>query len=1274
MFEEYFEKTSSDTTINSAAQPTQVHEDSSFTSSIFVDAHEAPSVVTASDEQTSPISLIEADEFNQEDSANFDGNAQFVPYNPPSREEIESSTTALEPSNVQNFHQVQPSTHIWTKDHPLDQVIGDPSKPVMTRQRLHTDSEVCMYALTVSTIEPKNIKEAMADHSWIESMQDELNQFERLQVWELVPRPEGKNIIALKWLWKNKCDAENIVVRNKTRLVAKGYKQEEGIDFEESFAPVARLEAVRMFIAYAAHKNITIFQMDVKTAFLNGPLKEEVYVSQPEGFIDPEFPDHVYRLKKALYGLKQAPRAWYDKLSSFLIEHGFTKGIIDPTLFTRRHGEDILLVQVYVDDIIFGSTNPDFSKRFANLMKNNFEMSMMGELKFFLGLQVHQSPRGIFISQSQYAIELLKKHGLDECVSMSTPMATERLDADLQGTPTDQTIPDIAFATFVCARYQARPTVKHLKEKGTVEIYFVGTEYQLADLFTKALPKERFEYLVHRIVIIMAQQQHAADVHPDELCPPNKRYDLMDANKKVDLEHVQCPPESKILTNIIKNHPLRFSIAASSSVPWIYMAQFWHTLKEDGSKYRLKFMLDKKELTLTLDDFRTIFHLPQATDNNHNSFVPPPSFSDMVPFYKQVLGFTMELKTSSSFKTTGLLQPWQTLCKIFSKCLTTRVTGWDQPPLQIMQMMYCFVNNIHVDYAELLWEGLYYSLHHPTSSIPYPRFTKIIVSHYMTIFPDISRRARDKYHNLQDDDIMKNIFNSGRHKDKVGMQIPAWMITKEMKHTEHYRMYAEVFGIDVPLTQSQSTESTQGTHRTPSAPKLPNPNKEAAESMPNVDKADEVILQDTLQVSLTEHKSHEEQEARDNVALVDEHLASEEIEKMVDGQENVVDDSSIPRNDESNISDTRIEPKSNKESPEVEITKDKEVKITKDKEVEITKSPRIHTNLVSSDTEKLQELTDTHTTSSSSSPHTKLSKTNRLLSLFKIKPTCFKRYKRFFLELQGRYGYLFAHLRARFMPRKSFDTLADNLHDVMVETLPTIVDKHIKEQVMKTPTVRLRDQDDPHDDAHPEGENSAKRQKTSDYYDWETATYVALSCEPTVSPLNDNQIDFRMSFDESDDEDYPVIYGKNSFSYKIISVEDLKTDSENDNVKVDMPSFLSSLPTVSYYDDFDYFKNFEKEFSAIAYNDALTSKLDFSEHTVSPQHIDEFDETSFSEYDGEEQNVIYFNDLFPFNIIYPDDLSNKDNDSDKIDIKHSSGDLSIEPLPNEDAFKHFIDS
>ncbi|GJZ28616.1 hypothetical protein Tco_0573263 [Tanacetum coccineum] len=298
----------------------------------------------------------------------------------------------------------------------------------------------------------------------------------------------------------------------------------------------------------------------------------------------------------------------------------------------------------------------------------------------------------------------------------------------------------------------------------------------------------------------MAQPQRQANVHQDDLCPPNKRYELMDANKKVDLEHPLRPNESKILANYLQNHPLRFSIAASSSVSWIYLGQFWHTLKEDISKYRLKFLLDEKELTLTLDDFRTIFYLPQANANNHDHFVPAPKFLEMVPFYKNDRGFTLELKMSSNFKTTGLMQPCQTLCKMFSRCLTIRVTGWDQPPLQIMQILYCFINNIHVDYTKLLWEGFHYSLEHPTTKIPYLRFMKIIVSHYMTGFPKISRQAHDKYHNLDDDETVKSIFNSRKHKDGVGMRIPSWMITDEMKLTEHYRMYIDVFGIDVPPT------------------------------------------------------------------------------------------------------------------------------------------------------------------------------------------------------------------------------------------------------------------------------------------------------------------------------------------------------------------------------------------------------------------------------------------------------------------------------------------
>nr|GEW35885.1 hypothetical protein [Tanacetum cinerariifolium] len=292
------------------------------------------------------------------------------------------------------------------------------------------------------------IKEAMANSAWIKSMHEELHQFDRL---------------------------------------------DEGVDFEESFAPVARLEAVRLFMAYAVHKSFTVYQMDVKTAFLYGPLKEEVYVNQPDGFIDPYHPDKVYRLKKALYGLKQAPRAC------------------------------------------------------------KFEMSMMGELKFFLGIQINQSPRGIFINQAKYAQEILKKHGMTSCDSVGTPMATKHLDADLSGTLVDQTKyrsmvgalmyltgsgPDIMHATCYCARYQAKLTEKHLKavkrifrylkdtihmglcqlvvkeaglhfnvlsrsrekvKKCIVELFFVETEYQLADLFTKALPEERFKYLVRRL-------------------------------------------------------------------------------------------------------------------------------------------------------------------------------------------------------------------------------------------------------------------------------------------------------------------------------------------------------------------------------------------------------------------------------------------------------------------------------------------------------------------------------------------------------------------------------------------------------------------------------------------------------------------------------------------------------------------------------------------------------------------------------------------------------
>nr|GEV09382.1 retrovirus-related Pol polyprotein from transposon TNT 1-94 [Tanacetum cinerariifolium] len=298
----------------------------------------------------------------------------------------------------------------------------------------------------VSIMKPKSVKEALTDPAWIESMQEELHQFIRLDVWELVPSSDGIKPLTLKWLFKNKHDEENAVIHNKTRLVMRGYTQEEGIDFEESFAPVARMEAIKIFLVYDAHKGFIVYQMDVKTAFMHGSLKEDVYVCQTEGFIDADHPSHVYKLKKALYGLKQVPRAWYDELSTLLLQNGFSKGTIDPTLFTRRFDNDILVVQVYVDDIIFGSTNHRYATLFSDLMKCRFEMSMMGEMTFFLGLQI-----GTLVDATKY-------HSMIGALMYLTSRR-----------------PDIVHATCVCARYQAHPTEKHLKEVRRIFRYLWGT-------------------------------------------------------------------------------------------------------------------------------------------------------------------------------------------------------------------------------------------------------------------------------------------------------------------------------------------------------------------------------------------------------------------------------------------------------------------------------------------------------------------------------------------------------------------------------------------------------------------------------------------------------------------------------------------------------------------------------------------------------------------------------------------------------------------------------
>nr|GEZ81468.1 hypothetical protein [Tanacetum cinerariifolium] len=377
-------------------------------------------------------------------NAMFDGNTFVNPFANPSTSAAESSSLQnVDPSNMHTFYQPYPHEFQWTKDHPLEQ----------------------------------KVKEAITDPAWIESMQEELLQFKRLDVWVLVPATDNISPLTLKWLFTNKHDEEQTVIRNKSRLVVRGYRQEEGIDFEESFAPVARIEAIRIFLAYAAHKSFLVFQMDVKTAFLHGSLKKDVYVCQPEGFIDADHPSHVYKLKKALYGLKQASRAWYDELSTVLLQNHFFKGTIDPTLFIRRFHDDILVDSGFE---LIGFSDVDYAG-----CKDTFK-STSGGVQFL---------------EAEYV-------SLYACCSQVLWMQTQLTDYGFHFNKIPIYCDSKSAIAISCNLVQHSRTkhivvryhfIKEHVEKGTIKLYFVKTDYQLANLFTKALPADRFNYLVRRL-------------------------------------------------------------------------------------------------------------------------------------------------------------------------------------------------------------------------------------------------------------------------------------------------------------------------------------------------------------------------------------------------------------------------------------------------------------------------------------------------------------------------------------------------------------------------------------------------------------------------------------------------------------------------------------------------------------------------------------------------------------------------------------------------------
>ncbi|GKA97383.1 retrovirus-related pol polyprotein from transposon TNT 1-94, partial [Tanacetum coccineum] len=396
-----------------------------------------------------------------------------------------SSTTinqdAPSSSNLQTTPETQPpviSNDVAEENHDLDvaHMNNDPFFGIPIPENVSkASSSSDVIPTIVHTAAPNsehNYKDTLTQACWIEAMQEELNEFEHLKVWELVPHPDKVMVITLKWIYKVKLDKLGGILKNKARLVARGYRQEGGIDFEESFALVARLDAIQIFLAYAAHMNMIVYQMDAKKAFLNGILREEVYVSQSDGFVDQDNPNHVYKLKKALYGLKQAPRARYDLLSMFLLSQEFSKGTVDPALFIRRQGKDILLIL--------------------------------------------QSPKSIFLNQSKYALESLKKYDMESSDPLDTPMVEKsKLDEDIQGKAVDPTHyhgmvdtlmyltasrPDLIFAdSFIALIAYAdadhagcqdtrRSTSGKQVENGVVEL-----------IFTKALGRERIEFLINKL-------------------------------------------------------------------------------------------------------------------------------------------------------------------------------------------------------------------------------------------------------------------------------------------------------------------------------------------------------------------------------------------------------------------------------------------------------------------------------------------------------------------------------------------------------------------------------------------------------------------------------------------------------------------------------------------------------------------------------------------------------------------------------------------------------
>ncbi|GJR08677.1 retrovirus-related pol polyprotein from transposon TNT 1-94 [Tanacetum coccineum] len=592
--------------------------------------------------------------------------------------------------------------------------------------------------------------------------------------------PDCAMIIALKWIYKVKLDEYGDVLKNKARLVAKGFRQEEGLDFEESFAPVARLEAIRIFLANVASKNITVYQMDVKSVFLNGELKEKVCVSQPEGFVDLDRPNRVYRLKKALYGLKQAPRAWYDTLSKFLLARGFSKGVVDPTLFIRKTGKHTL-----------------------------------------------HNPRGIFINQSKYANEILKKFDLHRSDPVDTSMVEQtKLDEGLSGIPVDQTQyrgmvgclmyltasrPDLVFAVCIYARYQSKPIKKHLDAVKRVFRYIQGTInmglWYLKDTAMALTACANADHAgcqdTRRSTSGSAQfLDTMADVNVNA---PAKQAPAMAPPTRTDDQIL--PHSSWVPVDILKHTNFFRAFTASSIIPSIYIQQFWDTVRYDKTTGGYRCQLDEQWFDLNKDTLRDALQITPV--NNNKPFSPPPTPDALINFVND-LGYPKVVRTLSYVVTNDMYQPWRALTTLINLCLTGKTSGFERPRAPVLQILWGIVNRAHIDYAERMWEEFTQSIHtfiedkknmarHTQGKkkatmivIPSVRFTKLIIHHLQSkhkFYP----RPGSPLHLLNEEFVLGYLkFTAkGTKREVFGKPIPNDLITADIQREQYYNAFLE---------------------------------------------------------------------------------------------------------------------------------------------------------------------------------------------------------------------------------------------------------------------------------------------------------------------------------------------------------------------------------------------------------------------------------------------------------------------------------------------------